>query len=47
MNKPTKPVTGDKQCGIRVAELLNVATLVAAVVFGAIPAPKIPPMQGD
>ena len=47
MNKPTKPVTGDKPRGIRVTALLNVATLVAAVVVGAIPAPKIPPMQGD
>jgi hypothetical protein len=47
MNRPTEPITGGKPRRIRVAALLNVATLVAAVVVGAIPAPKIPPMQGD
>ena len=47
MNIPTEPITGDQPCGIRVAALLNVATLVAAVLVGAMPAPKIPSLQGD
>ena len=47
MNIPTEPITGDQLCDIRVAALLNIATLVAAVVVGAMPAPKVPPLQGD
>ena len=48
MNKPTKPIARNKPRRIRVAVLLNsAATLIAAVVFGSIPAPKLPPLQGD
>ncbi len=36
MNKPTKPIARNKPRRIRVAALLNVVTLVAAVVIGAI-----------
>ena len=47
MNKPTKPIARNKPRRLRVAALLNVVTLVAAVVIGGLPAPKIPPLQGD
>ncbi len=47
MKKPTKPTTRNKPRRIRVGALLNVVTLVAAVVIGGLPAPKLPPMQGD
>ena len=47
MNKPTKPITRNKPRRMRVTALLNVVTLVAAVVIGGLPAPKIPPMQAD
>jgi hypothetical protein len=48
MNKPTKPITSEKPRGISVAALLNsAATLVVAVVVGAMSHPKLPPMFGD
>ncbi len=48
MNKRTKPIARNKPRRIRVAALLNsAATLVAAVVIWGLPAPKVPPLQGD
>ena len=48
MNKPDEPITSDNQRGISVFELLfAVATIGAAVLFGAIDEPKIPKGLGD
>jgi len=47
-NKPTKPITSDKQRGIGVVELLFAATtLGAAVLVAAMSAPKRPTTGGD
>ena len=47
-DKPSKPITNDKQRGIGVVELLvAVATIGAAVVGAALSGPKLPPTCGD
>ena len=48
MDKPTKPITTDRQRGMSVVELLAaVATIGAAVVGAALAGPKLPPASGD
>ena len=48
MNKPTKPVTSDKQRGIGVVELLFAATtLGAAVLVAEMSSSKRPIIGGD
>jgi hypothetical protein len=48
MNKPTEPITGDKQRGISVVELLfAAATIGATVLMAAMPYTKKPPLSGD
>ena len=48
MDKPTKPITTDKQRGIGVVELLFAATAIgAAVLFAATSGPKLPAGAGD
>ena len=53
VKKPSKPVTGDKQRGIGVVELLvtaatlGAATLGAAVLVAAMSGAKRPSMGGD
>jgi hypothetical protein len=48
LNQPTKPITGDKQRGIGVVELLfAAATLGAAVLVAAMSGAKRPMIGGD
>ena len=48
MNKPTEPITNDKQRGFGVVELLfAAATLGAAVLVAAMSGAKRPIMGGD
>jgi hypothetical protein len=48
MNKPSKPITSDKQRGIGVVELLFAATtLGSAVLVAAMSGTKNPPGHGD
>jgi hypothetical protein len=46
-NKPTKPVTGEKQRGIGVVELLFAATTLGAAVLVAAMESKRPSIGGD
>ena len=48
LNQPSKPITGDKQRGIGVVELLFAATaLAAAVLVAAMSGSKRPVTGGD
>ena len=48
MNKPSKPITNDKQRGIGVVELLFAATTLAATVLvAAMSGSKRPSVGGD
>ena len=47
MNKPSKPITGNKQRGISVVELLFAATTLGAAVLVAAMSTKRPSTGGD
>ena len=47
LNQPSKPITGDKQRGIGVVELLFAATTLAAAVLIAAMESKRPTLGGD